>query len=84
MQPAQLCVAPAVRPTLGQGLDSYDLGTMARDVKALVLALGYERCMLLGHDWGGKHAWLVAAMFPDMVEALVTIACPHPVLFMAN
>jgi len=58
----------------------YDLGTLARDVAGLVRALGRERTVVCGHDWGGAAAWAAAALEPAAVERLVVLACPHPVV----
>jgi epoxide hydrolase 4 len=54
----------------------YDVGTLSRDVTELVSALGRERVVLVGHDWGGAVAWVTAARTPAVVERLVAINCP--------
>ena len=54
----------------------YDIGTLSRDVTGLVSALGRERAVLVGHDWGGAVAWATAARRPEVVERLVAINCP--------
>jgi epoxide hydrolase 4 len=54
----------------------YDIGTLSRDVTELVSALGRERAVLVGHDWGGAVAWATAARSPAVVERLVAINCP--------
>lgn len=56
----------------------YDLDTLARDVIALIDALGAERADLVGHDWGGGIAYHVAAHFPDRIRRLAVVNCPHP------
>lgn len=56
----------------------YDLRTLARDVAALIVALGYERAIVMGHDWGGVIAWQVAMRYPELVERLVIMNAPHP------
>lgn len=66
-------------------MDSYSLDKLAADIIALVPALGHSRCdVLVGHDWGGMVAWLVAAMEPRLVGRLVVLAAPHPALFLRN
>jgi hypothetical protein len=42
-----------------EGVASYRVAQLARDVKALVGALGHKRCTLVAHDWGGTVAWAV-------------------------
>jgi pimeloyl-ACP methyl ester carboxylesterase len=56
----------------------YDLRTLAADVAALVRALGRERAVVVGHDWGGAVAWGAAMYEPAVVERLVILDCPHP------
>jgi pimeloyl-ACP methyl ester carboxylesterase len=56
----------------------YDLRTLARDVAALIVALGYDRAIVVGHDWGGVIAWQVAMRYPELVERLVIMNAPHP------
>ena len=35
-------------------------------------ALGIERALLAGYDWGGRAACIVAALWPERVHGLVT------------
>ena len=51
----------------------YDLRTLVDDAAALISALGREREILVGHDWGGAVAWSVAALRPSRVENLVVL-----------
>ena len=56
----------------------YDLRTLVDDTAALISALGRERAIIVGHDWGGAVAWSVAALRPSLVEKLVVLNCPPP------
>lgn len=56
----------------------YDMGTLVDDVVGLVGALGRDRAVVVGHDWGGAVAWSVAALRPSVVERLVVLNCPPP------
>jgi epoxide hydrolase 4 len=72
-------VAPDLRgygETAGPG--PYDLRTVTRDVSELIRALGEDRAIVVGHDWGGALAWTLAANHPEQVERLIVINCPHP------
>ena len=40
--------------------------------------VGHEKCVLVGHDWGGAVAWCYTAMYPERVERLITCNIPHP------
>src|SRR3712207_2391582 len=55
----------------------YDVDTLVEDTAALVRALGEERCLLVGHDWGGAIAWETAARHPHLVERLAILNAPH-------
>lgn len=56
----------------------YDKETLARDVIALLDALGIERVRLAGHDWGGWAGFLVCLLAPERVERFVAFNIPHP------
>jgi pimeloyl-ACP methyl ester carboxylesterase len=72
-------VAPDLRGYGQSGQDGpYDLRTLARDVRDLVRALGQERAVICGHDWGGAVAFGAAVYHPEVVERLVVMNCPHP------
>ncbi len=72
-------VAPDLRGYGQSGKDGpYDLQTLSRDVAELVRALGRERAVVCGHDWGGAVAWGTAVYHPEVVERLVVLNCPHP------
>ena len=59
----------------------YDLATLADDVAGLIEALGHERAIIVGHDWGGEIAWAVAMQHPERVEALAILNVPHPAAY---
>ncbi|KAG9341506.1 hypothetical protein JZ751_019011 [Albula glossodonta] len=61
--------------------DSYRLDYLLTDVKDIVEYLGYNRCFLVGHDWGGIISWLFAIHYPEMVTKLIVLNCPHPSVF---
>jgi pimeloyl-ACP methyl ester carboxylesterase len=64
-----------------KGVESYALERLARDVERLIGALGEERAVVVGHDWGGIVAWAVAMLHPERVERLVILNVPHPERF---
>jgi pimeloyl-ACP methyl ester carboxylesterase len=74
-------VSPFTRgyaPTEVSNDGAYDTDTLGRDVLALIEALGERRAIVIGHDWGASAAYAAAAMAPERVELLVTVAIPHP------
>lgn len=56
----------------------YDLRTLTQDVTDLISALGRERAIVVGHDWGGAIAWATASYHPEVVDHLVVMNCPPP------
>jgi haloacetate dehalogenase len=52
---------------------AYSKRVMARDVIALMSALGYDRFFLAGHDRGGRVAYRLALDAPERVAALATL-----------
>ncbi len=47
---------------------------LAHDLLALIDVLQLDRPLVAGFDWGGRAACLVAALWPDRVSGLVSIA----------
>jgi len=47
---------------------------LASDLLALMDALGIKNAILGGYDWGGRAACIVAALFRDRVNGLVSVA----------
>lgn len=56
----------------------YKIETLAADVAALIKALGAEKAIVVGHDWGAAVAWAVAAFHPQVVKKLAILNVPHP------
>ncbi len=51
---------------------------VAADVVALADALGLDRFLLVGHDWGGYVGHLVALRAPERVEGYLALNIAHP------
>lgn len=60
---------------------AYVMTEFIEDVKGLIKGLGYEKCTLVVHDWGGMIGWYFAHTYPEMVEKLVVLNIPHPACF---
>jgi pimeloyl-ACP methyl ester carboxylesterase len=45
---------------------------LGADLLAFMAALGVQRAVLAGYDWGGRAACIVAALWPERVRGLVT------------
>lgn len=46
---------------------------MGQDILALLDALAIDSALLVGYDWGGRGACIVAALWPQRVRGLVSI-----------
>ncbi len=73
-------VAPDLR---GLGLsertqNGYDKKTIATDIKALIEYLGEKQAYIIGHDMGGKAAYVMAYLYPQSVTKLVLVDCLIP------
>jgi pimeloyl-ACP methyl ester carboxylesterase len=53
-------------------LRSGQQAALGNDLRELLDALGIERAVLAGYDWGGRAACIVAALWPERVRGLVT------------
>ena len=60
---------------------AYVMDEFVKDVEGVIKGLGYEKCVLVGHDWGGAIAWNFAYDYPQMVEKLIVLNLPHPAKF---
>ena len=64
-----------------EGIRSYRLDSLARDISELIEALGEKRAVLIGHDWGGVVAWTLAHQHPRQILKLIILNAPHPIRF---
>jgi pimeloyl-ACP methyl ester carboxylesterase len=69
--------APEAQPEDGD----YHAIRMAEDVAAWIEQLDRDGVHLVGHDWGASIAYAAAALVPQRIRSLTTIAVPHPVRF---
>ena len=74
-------VAPFMRgyaPTEAPANGNYQGAALGKDVLALMGALGSERAVLVGHDWGARAVSAATVLAPSRVTRLVTLASSHP------
>lgn len=64
-----------------QDKSAYVMNEFIRDVEGVIKGLGYDQCVLVGHDWGGAIAWNFAYAHPEMVDRLIVLNLPHPAKF---
>jgi epoxide hydrolase 4 len=58
--------------------NAYQISILVEDIRGVIEALGYKRCVLVGHDWGGAIAWALSYAYPELVERLIVLNLPHP------
>lgn len=79
-------VAPDLRgfnlSDMPSDLAAYKARHVIDDLERLVTHLGYTRCVVIAHDWGGAIAWNLALALPQLLERLIIINAPHPYLFL--
>jgi epoxide hydrolase 4 len=56
----------------------YTADKLAGDIRGLILKLGADSAMVVGHDWGGTVAWSLAMNHPEVVDRLVILNAAHP------
>ena len=86
--PQYTVVAPDLRgfneSEIPSDLSAYTQDIVGKDIVELIRHLGFEKVILVGHDWGGAIAWHIALNYPDLVEKFIVLNCPHPALFIKN
>ncbi|WP_156759920.1 alpha/beta fold hydrolase [Microbacterium karelineae] len=60
-------------------IGAYTLLHLVGDAISLIEKLGYDRAVVVGHDWGAPVAWTAAMMRPDRVRAVAGLSIP-PIL----
>lgn len=66
------------------GVRSYRITALSRDVVELIESAGRESAHVVGHDWGAAVAWDLALRHPDDVDRLGILNVPHPTVFEAT
>jgi pimeloyl-ACP methyl ester carboxylesterase len=73
--------SPRARPP---NVGAYKPAALVRDVIGVADALGAAQFDLVGHDFGGMVAWMVAGHHPDRVRSLAIASTPHPAAFRSS
>jgi pimeloyl-ACP methyl ester carboxylesterase len=75
------CIAPDMR---GYGRSSvyarhedYALEHIVRDMTELLDALGHDKAVWVGHDWGSPVVWSLAAHHPDRCYGVANLCVPY-------
>jgi pimeloyl-ACP methyl ester carboxylesterase len=78
LAPDQRGYSPGARPA---DESAYATPLIVADALALMDEARAPRFHLVGHDWGGQIAWLIAAQRPERVLSLAVLSRPHPAAF---
>lgn len=62
-------------------IEAYAITELVKDIEGVIKGLGYEQCVLVGHDWGGMISWHFTYAYPQMVDKLIVLNLPHPAKF---
>lgn len=59
---------------------NYRIDLLAVDIYKIVKFFHRKKVILVGHDWGANVAWWTALRFPQLIQKLVIINVPHPLV----
>lgn len=76
-------VAPDLRgynkSDIPENVKDYAIEQLVEDIKGLIEKTSdSNKAMIVGHDWGGLIAWATAIKYPELVDKLFILNCPHP------
>ena len=55
----------------------YDMNHALGDLRGLLAALGEQRAVFVGHDFGSPQVWNLAVRHPECVSAVVSLSVPY-------
>ena len=58
-------------------IEAYAIKDMAADIAGLIAALGADRAVVVGHDWGAPIAYGTALFHPERVRGVAGVSAPH-------
>ena len=56
--------------------EAYRISHLVNDVVGVVQALGEQRAVVVGHDWGAAVAWTAAWLHPEVFRGVVGLSVP--------
>ncbi len=68
------------RSSKPNAVKAYTLTHLTADIAALIRQLTAGQVYLVGHDWGGAVAWAMAHHYPELIQKLIILNMPHPVV----
>lgn len=58
-------------------IDAYQIFELVGDIVGMVHALGEEKAVIVGHDWGAPVAYHCALLRPDIFHSLILLSVPY-------
>lgn len=58
-------------------VEEYDIRHLTDDLVGLLDALGVEKAVFCGHDWGGHVVWEMPILHPERVAGVIGVNTPH-------
>src|SRR3984957_4876576 len=75
------CIAPDMRGYGRSGVyprnEDYALEHSVEDMIELLQALGHEKAVWVGHDWGSPVVWSLASHHPDRCHGVANLCVPY-------
>jgi len=60
-----------------RGISAYTIDKLVADMAAWIKQITTQKVILVGHDWGGGVAWMLATQHPELLKKLVILNMPH-------
>jgi pimeloyl-ACP methyl ester carboxylesterase len=60
-----------------EAIGAYDIHHLTGDLVGLLDALGIDKAVFVGHDWGGLVVWPLAVLHPERVAGVVGVNTPN-------
>jgi pimeloyl-ACP methyl ester carboxylesterase len=58
-------------------IEAYAIKNLCADIDGLITALGADRAVVVGHDWGAPIAYGTALFHPERVRGVAGLSVPH-------
>ncbi|MEM9838863.1 MAG: alpha/beta hydrolase [Pseudomonadota bacterium] len=63
-----------------EDLSEYSMTALTADYDRLLAAMGIEKAVVVGHDWGGALIWPLAQRYPERCLGVASLCTPYPPL----
>jgi len=60
-----------------EAITDYDIAHLTGDLTGLLDALGEEKAVFVGHDWGSMVVWQMALLAPERMNGVVGMSVPY-------